>query len=189
MDVSILIGAVIARYCEYSGHYKHRSSADRLINYVVNQQTEYGAWYYTDPPADSHITHDNYHTGFILDALYRYMQATSTYTYEEAYLKGLEYYAKHLFNDNGSPRWMNDRDFPRDIHGSAQGILTFSRHRKQYPDLASNIAEWALHNMYDPKGRFFYQETRYYKKRFTLLRWCNAWMFRGLASLHKSTNL
>jgi hypothetical protein len=37
--------------------------------------------------------------------------------------------------------------------------------------------------MYDPAGRFHYQETRWYRKRFTLLRWCNAWMARALAHL------
>jgi len=185
MDVSILIGAVIARYSRYSGSTKYREKADRLVRYVVNQQTDYAAWFYTDPPQDSHITHDNYHTGFILDGLARYMAATDDKGYTNCYRSGLEYYAKHLFNSNGSPRWMNDKDYPHDIHGSAQGIITFSRHQAEYPGLAEKIAMWAVTNMYHKEGRFYYQETPFYKKRFTLLRWCNAWMFRALAGFYR----
>jgi len=186
MDVSILIGAVIARYCKYSGNTAQLETAAKLVKYVVNQQTNYAAWFYTDPPGDSHITHDNYHTGFILDALSRYMEATGNTSFLDNYNSGLEYYADQLFNDDGSPRWMNDRDFPHDIHGAAQGIITFSRHQTEYPGLAEKIAAWALKKMYHREGRFYYQETAYFRKRFTLLRWCNAWMFRALARLHYS---
>ena len=185
MDVSILIGAVIARYNYSSGTNAHQDISDRLVRYVVNQQTDDAAWFYTDPPGDSHITHDNYHTGFILDALERYMTATKSSEYSDMYDKGLKFYAKHLFNNDGSPRWMNDKNFPHDIHGSAQGIITFSRHMNEYPGLADKIAEWVLDNMYHKEGRFYYQQTPWLTKRFTLLRWCNAWMFRALAVLVK----
>jgi rhamnogalacturonyl hydrolase YesR len=187
MDVSILIGAVISRYNQYSFRDCNQNVANRLVRYVVNQQTDYSAWYYTDPPNDSHITHDNYHTGFILDALMRYMTATGCPEYQDVYKKGLHFYAKNFFNADGSPRWMNDKDYPHDIHGSAQGIITFSRHFREYPGLAENISGWTLDKMYNNEGRFYYQETRLYKKRFSLLRWCNAWMFRALASLYKYT--
>lgn len=186
MDVSILIGAVIARYSFYSSDLQHSETAEKLVKYVVNQQTSYSAWFYTDPPSDSHITHDNYHTGFILDALKRYIDATNSIKYTGIYQKGLDYYAKQLFNLDGSPRWMNDKDYPHDIHGSAQGIITFSRHMDDYPGLAKKIADWAIDNMYHQDGRFYYQQTRLFTKRFTLMRWCNAWMFRALSLLNKS---
>ena len=188
MDVSILIGSVIARYSSYSKDLKYLGVAHKLVKYVVNRQTDYAAWFYTDPPGDSRITHDNYHTGFILDALDRYMKATATSEYREAYDKGLEFYAKKLFNNDGSPRWMNDKDFPHDIHGSAQGIITFSRHLTQYPGLSQKIVTWTLDNMYHSDGRFYYQQTPWFTKRFTLLRWCNAWMFRALARLHHAVS-
>lgn len=188
MDVSILIGSVIARYNYCTGSNQHQEASDRLVRYVVKQQTDYGAWYYTDPPSDSHITHDNYHTGFILDALSRYMSSTGSPEYINKYNKALTYYAENLFNDDGSPRWMNDKDYPRDIHGSAQGIITFSRHLSDYPGLAEKIAKWAIDNMYHPDGRFYYQRTRFLTKRFTLMRWCNAWMFYALAALYNASN-
>jgi len=181
MDVSILIGSVLAQFSTLSGNQSHSITAQRLVRYVVNQQTQYHAWWYTDPPSDSHITHDNYHTGFILDALQRYMDATQDFQWQEKYDKGLEFYANRLFNEDGSPRWMSDKNYPHDIHGAAQGILTFSRHRNTYGELLKKLIEWPIQHMYNDEGRFYYQQTRHFTKKFTLLRWCNAWMYRGLA--------
>ncbi len=183
MDVSILIAAVMAQYAELAGDASAVTTARRLAGYVVKRQTPEGAWFYTDPPSDSPIRHDNYHTGFILDALWRYMAASGDRRWEPDYRLGLKFYAERLFNPDGAPRWMSDRDTPHDIHGAAQGILTFARHRDDWPGLAERIAAWALANMCDPSGRFYYQQTRFYTKRFTLLRWCNAWMARALAEL------
>jgi hypothetical protein len=39
--------------------------------------------------------------------------------------------------------------------------------------------------MYDAEGRFYHQKTRWYTKKFTQLRWCNAWMVRALAALRR----
>jgi len=183
LDVSILIASVLAQFAQQSGQEQWLPTAQRLTRYVVNRQTDYHAWFYTDPPSDSPIRHDNYHTGFILDALARYMQATGDYQWQRQYSDGLGFYAERLFEPNGAPRWMSDRQYPYDIHGAAQGILTFSRHVDTYGDLALRIARWALDEMYNAEGRFYYQKTRYYTKKFTQLRWCNAWMVRGLAAL------
>ena len=183
LDVSILIGAVLARHAQLSGDGRHLPVAHRLTAYVVNRQTPYAAWFYTDPPGDSPIRHDNYHTGFILDALSDYMDSTGDHIWQSVHDGGMDYYRNHLFSPNGAPRWMSDSEYPHDIHGAAQGILTFSRSGGADLELAWRIASWALGRMYDPTGRFYYQEMRGYRKRFTLLRWCNAWMARALAQL------
>ena len=183
MDVSILIGAVLAQLVSFGKRLDLEDHARRLVAYVVGQQTDYGAWYYTDPPEDSPIRHDNYHTGFILDALWRYMEALQEWDYQDSYIKGLEFYSGKLFNNDGSPRWMSHKDFPHDIHGAAQGILTFSKAKGlgiYNGQLDYKIYCWAIEHMYNDQGRFYYQRSRYWTKRFTLLRWCNAWMFRAL---------
>lgn len=186
MDVSVLIASVLSQYGALTGSAVHRTTAGRLVEYVVRQQTCDGAWFYTDPPSDSRIRHDNYHTGFILDALDRYASATGETSYADCYRRGLDFYATHLFREDGAPCWMSDQDFPHDIHGAAQGILTFARHYDDYPRLADKIASWAVRTMYDPAGRFYYQQTRRRIKRFTLLRWCNAWMAFAIARLYRS---
>ncbi len=183
MDVSILIAAVLARLHQAGLDPDKGVEARRLCQFVVNRQTENGAWYYTDPPADSPVKIDNYHTGFILDAIKRTGERLGTAEWNGSYDRGVLFYAENLFNGDGSPRWMSDRDFPHDIHGAAQGILTFSEpaNRLRFPGLADRIAAWALDNMYHEEGRFYYQRTRYFTKRTTFLRWCNAWMCRAIA--------
>ncbi len=185
MDVSILIGAVLAQYGALAGDHGIRETARRLTGYVVSRQTDYGAWFYTDPPGDSLIRHDNYHTGFILDALWRYMAASGDWQWRSNYEQGLAFYAEKLFNEDGSPRWMSDRDFPHDVHGAAQGLVSFSLARSngyEYDGLPERIGQWAIATLYHPDGRFYYQEGARRTKKFTLLRWCNGWMFRGLAA-------
>ena len=185
MDVSILIGSVMMQFSRLSGDSQYEHDAQRLVRYVVKQQTDEGAWFYTDPPSDSHIRHDNYHTGFILDALYRYHSCNPTQSWHQEYALGLKFYAERLFNTDGSPRWMSDHDYPHDIHGAAQGIITFSRHTNDPESLYSNIArstlDWTLAHMYHPDGRFYYQQTAWRTKKFTLMRWCNGWMMRAMA--------
>jgi hypothetical protein len=182
LDVSILVGAVLAQHAALSGADTWRETAARLVRYVARRQTEYGAWYYTDPPGDSPVRHDNYHTGFILDALWRHMQATGEAEHRAAYDEGLRFYRERLFMPEGAPRWMSDVQYPYDVHGAAQGILTFARHCP-HRDFAWRIAGWTLDHLYHPEGRFYYQRTRWHTKRFTLLRWCNAWMARALSRL------
>ena len=182
MDVSILIASVMARVSAVTNEARLSAAAYRLANYVVQQQTPEGAWYYTDPPEASRIRHDNYHTGFILDALDRYMRATGDHSWQAVHDRGLDFYAEQLFNADGAPRWMSHQDLPHDVHGAAQGILTFSRCRDRHPELADRIVRWSIRNLYLGKGRFAYQKRRFYTKRFTLLRWCNGWMARALAN-------
>ena len=62
MDVSILIGALYARCEAEVPGLGHAQDSRRLVSYVVGQQTEAGAWWYTDPPDASPVRIDNYHT-------------------------------------------------------------------------------------------------------------------------------
>jgi hypothetical protein len=159
--------------------------AGRLVRYVVSKQTAYGAWYYAEPPKDSHITHDNYHTGFILDALLGYGNWAKSTEFDDAYRRGLIFYRDRLFEPDGAPRFMHDRKYPFDIHGAAQGIITFALAQtavKEGAELSRKILEWTLENMYDRETRwFYYQKHRRYRTHVRLLRWCQAWMAWAIA--------
>lgn len=183
MDVSILIASVLSQLGRIDNDPALHAMAQRLARYVVNRQTRDGAWYYTDPPSDSPVRVDNYHTGFIVDALERVIVSSGMEEWRINHRRGLDFYARNLFNADGSPRWMSDRDYPHDIHGASQGIITFSQagNRDRYPELAGKIMDWALSRMYSDEGRFYYQETRHRIKKVTYIRWCNAWMCRALA--------
>jgi rhamnogalacturonyl hydrolase YesR len=185
MDVSVLVGAAAARLAALTGDSALMEESSRLVRYVVSKQTDYGAWYYAEPPSASHITHDNYHTGFILDAILAYTQASGSNEFSENYDRGLRYYRDNLFEDDGAPRFMNDKQYPYDIHGAAQGIITFSlaqRYQDVGGDIATRIMNWTLREMFDEQsGWFHYQKWQFFKTRIRLLRWCQAWMSLALA--------
>jgi hypothetical protein len=185
MDVSALTGALAARLGAITDDKKLVDEGGRLVRYVVSRQTDYGAWFYSDPPSASHITHDNYHTGFILDAIQQYGLSAGSDEFESAYRRGIDYYERRLFEPDGAARFMNDRLYPIDIHGCAQGIITFSlqqRHGGTGAATATRVLEWTLANMWDPaSGWFYYQKRRRYRTRIRELRWCQGWMSRALS--------
>jgi len=186
MDVSALVGALAARLGALQGDEKLFEESGRLVRYVVSKQTDEGAWFYAEPPSASRITHDNYHTGFILDAILLHAQATGSAEFDQAYERGIEFYQRRLFEPDGAPRFMSDRRYPFDIHGCAQGIITFSlrqRHRGEGAEMAGRVVDWTLSNMWDPKsGWFYYQKRRAFRTRIRELRWCQGWMSMALAS-------
>ena len=199
MDVSALVAAFCAKLARLGGGGEQGGllvDARRLMEFVVDKQTDYGAWFYTWPAGDSHIRHDNYHTGIILDCLADYMTYSGDHSYRRNYHAGIDYYRRHLFLESGAPRWMNDRTWPHDVHGSAAGILSFARAsrylRESSPgeggerageclDFSGRVLKWTLANLYSGRGYFFYQKTRWMTKRFCLMRWSNAWMCRAIA--------
>jgi hypothetical protein len=184
MDVSALAGAAAARWAALTDNQAAMTEAGRLVRYVASKQTPYGAWFYAEPPDASHITHDNYHTGIILDAILEYGVRSRTEEFIPAYRQGLDYYREHLFDPDGAPRFMNHRRWPRDIHGAAQGIISFSLAQTaigQGAETATRVLRWTLANMWDPKSAWFhYQKRRLGSLRIPLLRWGQAWMAHAL---------
>ena len=185
LNNQVLAGAFLVKVWQYSRDEYLLESASKLINYTVRRATDYHAWYYTHPREKSPITHDNYHTGGILDGLLEYFEETDDNRYMESYWSGLEYYRKNLFEPDGAPRWMHDRKYPFDIHGSAQGIITFikaSRHNTSYISQAETILAWTLNNLYRNRHHdFAYRRGRWFKWNYSLMRWCNAWMSKAIA--------
>jgi hypothetical protein len=185
MDVPALAGAATARVGALLADTAMLAEAGRLVRYVASKQTDYGAWYYAHPPRASHITHDNYHTGFILDALLGYREWARSDEFDAAYGNGLRFYRQRLFEPDGAPRFMHDQRYPHDIHGAAQGIITFAlahRFTGEGADFSRKVLRWTLRVMYDPRTHWFaYQQHRLYRTRVRLLRWCQAWMAWAMA--------
>lgn len=187
LNNQVLVGAFLIKVWQHSKEALLKETATRLITYTVNRRTDYDAWYYTYPKNKSPITHDNYHTGGILDGILEYFEETGDERYMDIYWKGLEYYDSRLFEKDGAPRWMNNKKYPFDIHGSAQGILTFAKaatHKAEYSSKAEKIANWAIDNLYNCRQKeFIYRKGRFYNWNYSLMRWCNAWMARALGKL------
>ena len=187
LNVQVMSAAFLAKLYRHTGDTSMLELAKKQMNYTINRRTDYGAWYYTYPHDKSYIRHDNYHTGGILDSILEFCEEASDDSFMPIYWQGLEYYAKNLFESDGAPRWMNDKRHPYDIHGAAQGIISFAKaghHDKVYQLQAEKIAAWTIANLYRPEKKdFIYRQSALIKWNYSLMRWCNAWMARALAEL------
>nr|WP_303650204.1 hypothetical protein [Halalkalicoccus sp. NIPERK01] len=188
VNVNALAAGFFAEVASHTDDASLGRRADELVAFVRAQQVEGGAWYYACPPERSHISHDNFHTGFVVESLDRYMAARSPVEgVERAYHRGLEFYRDALFESDGAPRFEHDTPYPRDVHAAAQAIVTFVRPRAESADFAERILEWTLSNLYDPQGYFYRRRGRLLTDRTPYIRWSQGWMCLALASYLRRT--
>ena len=179
INVNALTASLFSRIYNLTGDIKIKTDATRLLNWVVNSRTDEYSWYYTVPSNKSRIRVDNYHTGFVLISLLSYEKYISNSRFLEVLENGLLFYKNKLFLPDGQPKWMSDELYPADIHGSSQGVITFSQIRKNKlidSSLSNKIYSWTTDNLYSKEERFYYQKYEKLIKKYTLMRWCNAWM-------------
>ena len=158
----------------------HRERGEKLLDYVVSRQRPEGGWMYRDPPSASHLSMDSHHNGFIIESLLRHAELTGSDRYSKTLDEALAFYREELFEPNGAPNWDESSAYPRDIHAAAQGIIVFSLAGEF--ELAERVIGWVLGALYVGDGRFFYRRERWYTKRVTLMRWCEAWMSYAVAT-------
>jgi hypothetical protein len=161
--------------------------AHLLLSWVANAMNEDGSWNYTFPKSQSNLGPDNYHTGGILDGYFDYLVCREDKRFLSVFEKGIQFYQSQLFTAEAAPKWRVTRTFPIDIHGAAQGILTFtkaSRWNANYLSFAKKISDWAVAQMQDPRdGHFYYQKYRWFTWKADFMRWSNSWMFHALSEL------
>ncbi|MCG3147374.1 MAG: hypothetical protein PCFJNLEI_00813 [Verrucomicrobiae bacterium] len=146
------------------------------MEWSVKRQRADGSWWYGE--AENQHWIDNFHTGYNLVAL------QETGWFPEAARRGFEYWDKTFWTPEFAPRYYHDREFPYDTHCSAQGILTYLAFGELKK--ANAVAEWAIANMWDDRGFFWYQRGRWFTNRVCYMRWTQAWMYYALAELIKA---
>ncbi|WP_323190868.1 antibiotic ABC transporter permease [Halostella sp. PRR32] len=174
-------GAIAARLLldlyERFGDDELRERATAILDHVAYLQTDRGGWHYRDPPDASHLSMDNFHNGFVIECFLRYADLVGS-RYDDTIDDALAFY-RTLFDASGAPDWDESSAYPRDVHACSQGILVFTYAGEA--DFARRILDWTLDELYAGDGRFYHRKGRFYTKRTTLMRWCQAWMCYALA--------
>jgi len=189
-NASMLAAAAIMRTWKISKVEKYRVYAEKAMNFTLKYQNEDGSWNYWAPPFKIGGKIDNYHTGFVLEAIENIRQCIGAeFKAEEALNKGLEFYIEHLFDERMVPKMTNKSKYPIDIQSAAQSIITLSVFEKRMPYIKEKLElliDWTIKNMLDSHGFFYY---RIYKNnkidKTPYIRWSESWMLRALA-LYKS---
>ncbi len=183
---SNMLGAgFLAQAAALTGDGRARAAARSCMEYSCSRQLADGSWYYGEDP--SHHWIDNFHTGYNLDSLKRYIEATADLEFEPHLRKGLDYYIRHFFDADGRPRYYHDRAYPIDIQCCSQAIETLAFFADRDPralEAACRAALWTVRHMQARDGHFRY---RIYPLRITsgtpMLHWGQATNHRALAHL------
>jgi hypothetical protein len=175
---------ILARTGKHTGIQKFIEVARSAMEYSCSRQLPDGAWWYGEEPQYHWI--DNFHTGYNLESLKFYLDATGDPQYRPHLLKGLAFYKANLFEASGRPKYYHTRTYPVDIQCAAQAIETLaflSEHDPESLELARNVAGWTIKHMQERDGHFYYRQYPLMKARTPMLHWGQATMFKALALL------
>jgi hypothetical protein len=186
-NANFLGSALLCRIYRHHGEKKFLESALKVARCSATKQHDDGSWDYGEMPTQRWI--DNFHTGYNLCGLRSISRYTGTSEFEPNIRKGLDFYRRHFFREDGAPRYYHNRTFPIDIHSVAQSIITLLYLRdleEDNVDLSLSVYRWAMNNMWDDEGYFYYQIYPSYKNKISYMRWSQAWMFFAISSLLES---
>jgi len=181
---NMLGGALLARVGAAAGREDFLALAAESMRYSCERQNDDGAWYYGEAAKYHWI--DNFHTGYNLDSLLRYRDATGDTQFDAALERGYAYFRDTFMEPDGRPKYMHDRVLPTDIQCAAQAIDTlvnFAERDDGALDLARKVADWTIEHMQAPDGHFYYRDLGWTKIRTPMFHWGQGTMFKALAHL------
>ena len=100
--------------------------------------------------------------------------------------RGYAFWRERFFLADGWPKYYHDALYPADAHAAATAIITLLELQEIDPgalSLAEKIAAWAIRNLRDGRGFFYYQRRRFYTVRTPYMRWTEGWMLYALGRL------
>ncbi|HKQ99356.1 MAG TPA: hypothetical protein VJT09_01710 [Pyrinomonadaceae bacterium] len=191
-NASLLAAETLACVGALAGEDELCQWAVRGARYVTNRQRADGSWAYGADGYQSWA--DNFHTAFVLTSLGRVMRACPAAgdEFKSALVRGYEFWRESFFLANGWPKYFHDRLYPADAHSAGAGIVALVELREFDEgaiELAQRIARWAIENLRDPRGFFYYQRRRLHTVRTPYMRWSQAWMMYALGRMLEEKNL
>ena len=178
-NANLLAAALLCRVYTHTGDKRMLEAAIKVTRFSAGKQRPDGGWLYGEASTQNWI--DNFHTGYNLTALRTISQHARTDEFLDHIERGFAFYRNHFICEDGAPKYFHDRTYPIDVHCVAQSIITLTEAGDA--DLASKVAHWAIQNMWDEAGYFYYQVRRSYKIRIPYMRWGQAWMLLALCTL------
>ncbi|HNM34933.1 MAG TPA: hypothetical protein PKI98_08595 [Chitinophagaceae bacterium] len=185
-NASLLGSRLLSKMYSLTKNELYKIEAKKSVSYCVKHQQSNGAWAYG--LQSFHYWIDNFHTGFNLECIAAYQKYTGDTSFETAISKGFEYYINNFFEEDGKPKYYNNKTYPIDIHAPAQLVITLYELGliQKEEKLCSTVLNWTLQNMQDNNGYFYYQINQSLNSKIPYIRWAQAWMFFALATYKKA---
>ena len=183
---SNMIGAAfLAGAAAVTGRREFLQVARRAMEYSCVRQRDDGAWFYGEE--EKHHWIDAFHTGYNLDALRKYQEASGDKGFSDQLGRGYAYFFRHFMEPGGRIRYYHNKTRPIDIQCASQAIDTLCLFAGDDPGagtMALETASWYIHHMQDKDGHFYF---RHYatgvNNKAAMIHWAQATMYKALAHL------
>jgi rhamnogalacturonyl hydrolase YesR len=186
-NANTLGASVLARTYSHTRNESYRALAEKAIQYTAQHQRPDSSWFYGEK-ANLHWV-DNFHTAYVLDCFKHYADSTGDERFSENMIQGYDHWKRTFFLADGTPRYYDHKTLPLDIQCASQAIDTlvfFHDRDPQSLSLALKVAQWAIENMQDPTGYFYYRRySRWLVNKTPTLHWGQATMLCALAGLYR----
>jgi len=151
--------------------------AEKIVQFVINNQNEDGSWFYSKGDARKWV--DNFHTAYVLDCLKFYCEITSNKKAEESLNKGTNYYFNNLFTVEGIPKYYSNKFYPIDSTELAQSIMTSINFKNL--NIANKIVKFTINQFKTKDNRFYYRKNKIIVNKNIYIRWTAAYFFNALS--------
>jgi hypothetical protein len=173
---------------------KYWRIAGRNLNFVLENQNPDGSWYYAVDGVRDFV--DHYHTCFVMKALAKIHSLTGHEACGEALAKGIDYYLKNLFAEDGLPKPFSKAPrltvYKRELYDCAECINLCLLLRGRFPQL-NNTLETAIRGILKDwvkdDGSFRSRRLHLGWDNVPMHRWGQSQMFRSLTFYLRETSI
>jgi hypothetical protein len=177
---------MLASASEFLGDKWLLEIAGRNLNFVLENQNVDGSWLYAVDGVRDFV--DHFHTCFVMKALAKFYFLTSDERCLSALGRGVDYYLKNLFGEDGMPRPFSKAPrltvYKSELYDCAECInlcLLLRTHFSPLQRTLEIVIAGILENWLKPDGSFRSRKLIFGWDNVPMHRWAQSQMFRALA--------
>lgn len=147
INVQAYCAAQLYRAYIHTGITYCRNVADKLINFVLDEQNEDGSWYYWSKQVEAPvISIDSLHQCYIMQGLYRSYLVNSDSRIKQSVEQCMEYCKENLITEDLHVKKFSDRKHPYELIDAAEMVSTLDIFNDQLSDvlLESTIEKFEI---------------------------------------------
>ena len=163
---------------------KYKKVADRNLNFVLQAQNPNGSWFYSTDHDRDFV--DHFHTCFVLKALAKIEAITGDKKTSDAIARGVDYYAKNLFDEGGLPKPFSKRPritvYRRELYDYAECINVGVLLQGRFSELDKIVSQLVrMEGWQKSDGSFRSRQLLLGWDNTPMHRWAQSQLFRSLA--------
>ena len=193
VNASAYRAGLLVQAAKFLGRDELLKTATLNVNFVLETQKPDGSWPYAVDGVRDFV--DHFHTCFVMKGLAKIFLLTGDQRIFEALGRGLDYYQKNLFGEDGMPRPFSKAPrltvYKCELYDCAEAINLCLLLRKDFPQLEKtleNVVAGILEKWLKPDGSFRSRKLISGWDNVPMHRWAQSQMFRALAFYLREEN-